>query len=143
MPVTAGTIAAPATEVAIWDAATAQKFCQRRIMEEAATTARPGMMTHRRLRVEVSIRPPIGVVINMPAILPIIIAVPIMPLAQPRSSRKTLMKGPMPDCMSAMKKFTPSRGQSRGAIFLLLSCWGGLSAISSPVPSAPDCATQR
>ncbi|MGY4367522.1 CBS-domain-containing membrane protein [Bradyrhizobium sp. LB1.3] len=43
------------------------------------------MTTHRRLLRLESMNPPIGVVTSMPATLPIVIAVPISPLAQPRS----------------------------------------------------------
>ena len=116
MPVTAGTIAAPAIEVAICEAATAQKFCHSRIMDEAATTATPGTMIQARLCRDVSMNPPAGVAMSMPAMLPMLIAVPIMPLAQPRSSRNTPTNGPMPDCMSAMKKFTASKGQRRALL---------------------------
>lgn len=49
----------------------------------------------------------------MPATLPIVLAVPISPVAQPRSWRKTPTNGPMPDCMSAMKKLSANRGQIR------------------------------
>ena len=49
MPVTAGTMAAPASEVAICDAVTAQKFCETRIRAEATTTATPGTITQARL----------------------------------------------------------------------------------------------
>ncbi len=119
MPVTAGTIAEPAIEVAICEAATAQKFCQIRMMEEATTTAMPGTMTHARLCDDVSMKPPTGVAISRPAILPIASAVPIIPLAQPRSSRKTPTNGPMPDCMSAMKKLTASNGHNRAGPFSL------------------------
>jgi hypothetical protein len=48
----------------------------------------------------------------MPATLPSVMAVPIKPLAQPCDCRKTPTNGPMPDCMSAMKKFNASSGQS-------------------------------
>src|SRR6516164_828447 len=81
MPVTAGTIAAPAIEVATCEAATAQKFCEARMMEEAATTAIPGTITQARLCRDVSMKPPTGVAISMPATLPMAMAVPIMPLA--------------------------------------------------------------
>ena len=60
--------------------------------------------------------PPIGVVTAMPATLPSVIAVPIKPLVQPCDCRKTPMNGPIPDCMSAMKKFKPSRGHRRAGI---------------------------
>src|SRR5207249_4665685 len=73
----------------------------------------PGMTTHSRLLRLASMKPPIGVVISMPATLPTVIAVPISPLAQPRSWRKTPTNGPMPDCMSAMKKLRANRGQIR------------------------------
>jgi hypothetical protein len=111
MPVTAGTIAALASDCATCEAVTAQKFCETRMMADAATTQMPGITTHIRLLRLSSMKPPIGVVISIPATLPIVIAVPISPLAQPRSCRKTLTKGPMPDCMSAMKKLSASRGQ--------------------------------
>jgi hypothetical protein len=41
-------------------------------------------------------------------------AVPINPLAQPRCWRNTPTNGPMPDCMSAMKKLSANSGQMRG-----------------------------
>ncbi|MGY2932449.1 glyoxylase-like metal-dependent hydrolase (beta-lactamase superfamily II) [Bradyrhizobium sp. GM6.1] len=113
MPVTAGTIAALASDCAICENVTAQKFCEIRMIAEASTTQMPGITTHMRLLRLASMKPPIGVVISMPATLPIVIAVPINPLAQPRSWRKTPTKGPMPDCMSAMKKLRANRGQIR------------------------------
>jgi hypothetical protein len=61
------------------------------------------------------------VVISMPATLPMLSAVPISPLVQPRSIRNTLRNGPIPDCMSAMKKFTASKGHRRAA-WLSWSC---------------------
>jgi hypothetical protein len=65
-----------------------------------------------------------GVVINIPAALPSVITVPIKPVAQPCDCRNTPTNGPIPDCMSAKKKFRPSKGQSRvdvadGAFLLL------------------------
>src|SRR3954464_2618176 len=113
MPVTAGTIAALASDCATWEKVTAQKFCEIRMIADASTTQMPGITTHIRLLRLASMKPPIGVVISMPATLPIVIAVPINPLAQPRSWRKTPTKGPMPDCMSAMKKLRANRGQIR------------------------------
>src|SRR3954451_7964238 len=113
MPVTAGTIAALASDCATCENVTAQKFCEIRMIADASTTQMPGITTHMRLLRLASMKPPIGVVISMPATLPIVIAVPINPLAQPRSWRKTPTKGPMPDCMSAMKKLRANRGQIR------------------------------
>src|SRR3954453_20338915 len=113
MPVTAGTIAALASDCATCENVTAQKFCEIRMNRDAGTPQSAGMTTHMRLLRLASMKPPIGVVISMPATLPIVIAVPINPLAQPRSWRKTPTKGPMPDCMSAMKKLRANRGQIR------------------------------
>jgi hypothetical protein len=113
MPVTAGTIAALATEVATCDAATAQKPCDSRMITEADTTAMPGTMTQARLLFVASMKPPIGVMTSMPATLPSVMADPIRPLAQPCDCRNTPTNGPIPDCMSAMKKFNASSGQSR------------------------------
>src|ERR1700760_3029127 len=48
----------------------------------------------------------------MPATPPTVITVPIIPLCQPCASRNTPRNGPMPDCMSAMKKFSASSGQT-------------------------------
>jgi hypothetical protein len=45
MPVTAGTIAAPAIAVAICEAATSQNACESRASAEATTVQMPGMMT--------------------------------------------------------------------------------------------------
>lgn len=45
MPVTAGTIAAPESAVATWEAATSQKLCDSRMIPEATTVQMPGMMT--------------------------------------------------------------------------------------------------
>ncbi|MEY9138313.1 hypothetical protein ABIE79_009840 [Bradyrhizobium diazoefficiens] len=106
MPVTAGTIAALASDCATCDNVTAQKLCEIRMIADASTTQMPGMTTHRRLLRLESMKPPIGVVTSMPATLPIVSAVPISPVAQPRSWRNTPTNGPMPDCMSAMKKLT-------------------------------------
>lgn len=103
---TAGTIAALASDWATWENVTAQKFCEIRMIADASTTQMPGMTTHSRLLRLESMKPPIGVVTSMPATLPIVMAVPINPLAQPRSWRNTPTNGPMPDCMSAMKKLT-------------------------------------
>src|SRR5258708_40267582 len=64
-------------------------------------------------------KPPIGVVISMPAMLPIVSAVPIRPLSQPRCARNTPTNGPMPDCISAIKKLTASKGQSVNVRLLL------------------------
>src|SRR4051794_34897116 len=113
MPVTAGTIAALASDCATCENVTAQKFCEIRMIADASTTQMPGITTHIRLLRLASMKPPIGVVTSMPATLPIVIAVPISPVAQPRSWRKTPTNGPMPDCMSAMKKLRAKRGQIR------------------------------
>ena len=48
MPVTAGTIAAPAIAVATCEPATAQKFCQSRMIEEAAKARQTLAITHDR-----------------------------------------------------------------------------------------------
>jgi len=80
------------------------------MIAEAATTALPGMMIQARLWLVASMKPPNGVVMAMPATLPIVSAVPIRPLAQPRPSRNTPTNGPIPDCISAIKKFRASRG---------------------------------
>lgn len=85
MPVTAGTIAALASDCATCENVTAQKFCDSRMIAEARTTQMPGMTTHIRLLRLESMKPPIGVVTSMPATLPTVSAVPISPLAQPRS----------------------------------------------------------
>jgi hypothetical protein len=45
IPLTAGPIAAPAIAVAIWETATNQKFCERRMTAEASTEQTPGMIT--------------------------------------------------------------------------------------------------
>src|SRR3954453_18348565 len=113
MPVTAGTIAALASDCATCENVTAQKFCEIRMIADASTTQMPGITTHIRLLRLASMKPPIGVGTSMPPTLPIVIAVPISPVAQPRSWRKTPTKGPMPDCMSAMKKLRANRGQIR------------------------------
>src|SRR4051794_37143712 len=113
MPVPAGTIAALASDCATWEKVTAQKFCEIRMIADASTTQMPGMTTQSRLLRLESMKPPIGVVTSMPATLPIVMAGPINPLAQPRSWRNTPTKGPMPDCISAMKKLTAKRGQRR------------------------------
>ena len=49
MPVTAGTIAALASDCATCENVTAQKFCEIRMIADASTTQMPGMTTHRRL----------------------------------------------------------------------------------------------
>ncbi|MDX3966929.1 MAG: hypothetical protein QHD01_10070 [Bradyrhizobium sp.] len=85
IPVTAGTIAALASDCAICENVTAQKFCEIRMIPDARTTQMPGMTTQSRLLRLASMKPPIGVVISMPATLPMVMAVPISPLAQPRS----------------------------------------------------------
>jgi hypothetical protein len=113
MPVTAGTMAAPAIAVAICEPATTQNSYESKISAEAATTQIPGTMTHARLKFVVSINPPIGIVMSIPATLPNVIAVPIRPLSHPRPSKNTPRNGPIPDCISAMKKFSASSGQSR------------------------------
>jgi hypothetical protein len=140
IPVTAGTIAAPAIEVAICEAATAQKSCHIKMMEEAATTATPGKMTHARFRCEASMSAPLAWSPFILAIFPIVIAVPIMPVAQPRSSKNTLTNGPIPDCMSAMKKLMASNGHRRNT---LLPCCRGRFSQSSGVPKrappSPSC----
>lgn len=74
-----------------------------------------------------------GVVINIPAALPSVITVPIKPVAQPCDCRNTPTNGPIPDCMSAIKKFRPSKGQSRvdvadGAFLLLALMARGILA---------------
>src|ERR1700742_4827421 len=47
----------------------------------------------------------------MPVMPPNVITLPIGPLAQPCASRNTPMKGPIPACMSAMKKLSASSGR--------------------------------
>ena len=60
----------------------------------------------RRLREVASTSAPAGAVISMPAMPPMVITEPISPLSQPWASRNTPRNGPMPACMSAMKKFS-------------------------------------
>jgi len=60
-----------------------------------------------------SMMAPTGIVMIMPAMLPSVMAVPIQPLCQPCASRNTPKNGPIPDCMSAMKKLRPSSGHRR------------------------------
>src|ERR1700722_14139176 len=106
MPMTAGPTAAPATAGATCDSATGQNDCEIRIIDDATTAASPETMTRRRLWRLPSTQAPAGAVIRTPAIEPIVITDPIEPFNQPCASRKTPTKGPMPDCMSAMKKLS-------------------------------------
>ncbi len=46
----------------------------------------------------------------MPAMPPMLITVPIRPLCQPWAIRNTPRNGPIPACMSAMKKFSARNG---------------------------------
>src|ERR1700722_16433280 len=122
MPDTAGPIAAPAIAVATCDIVPSQKFCEIRIRPDAVTVQIPGMITYSFLRLVASTNAPAGVVISMPATPPTVITVPINPLCQPCASRKTPRNGPMPACMSAMKKFSDSNGQRRFGAGLLEAC---------------------
>ena len=106
MPLTAGPTAAPAMAVATCESATGQKDCQIRMMAEAAIEKKPGITTNQRLCRLLSTQAPAGAVMITPAIDPMVITDPIQPLCQPCAKRKTPMNGPMPDCMSAMKKFS-------------------------------------
>lgn len=106
MPVTAGPIAAPAMAVAIWLAVTTTHDCDHRMRKDASTVQVPVMTTTQRFRLVWSMNAPAGTVINMPAMPPAVITVPIGPVVQPRCCRKTPRKGPIPACMSAMKKFS-------------------------------------
>jgi Acyl-CoA dehydrogenase, C-terminal domain len=63
------------------------------------------------LREVASTSAPAGAVIAMPAMPPMVITEPISPLFQPCARRKTPRNGPMPACMSAMKKFSASSGR--------------------------------
>src|ERR1700722_10048145 len=113
MPDTAGPIAAPAIAVATCDIVTSQKFCEIRIRPDAVTVQIPGMITQSFLCLVASTNAPAGVVISMPATPPTVITVPISPLCQPCASKKTPRNGPIPACMSAMKKLSDKSGQSR------------------------------
>jgi hypothetical protein len=111
MPDTAGPIAAPAIAVETCDSVTSQKLCESRTMPDAITVQMPGMMMQSFLCLRASTSAPAGVVIIMPATPPTVITVPISPLSQPCASRNTPRNGPMPACMSAMKKFSDSSGR--------------------------------
>src|ERR1700761_5832265 len=67
----------------------------------------------------------------MPATPPTVITVPIGPLVQPCASKNTPRNGPMPDCMSAMKKFSASNGQT------LLE-----ASLESPLGVSSDCSLE-
>jgi hypothetical protein len=47
----------------------------------------------------------------MPATPPMVITDPMRPLCQPCANRNTPKKGPIPACMSAIKKFNACKGQ--------------------------------
>jgi len=49
MPATVGTIGEPATELAICEIVTKQRFCKARINVDAATTLKPGTIIYTRL----------------------------------------------------------------------------------------------
>ena len=66
----------------------------------------PATITHARLRVVASMIAPAGAAAIIPAIPPSVLTAPITPVLQPRPSSKTPKKGPIPACISAMKKFT-------------------------------------
>src|ERR1700761_4978681 len=69
----------------------------------------------------------------MPATPPIVITEPIRPLCQPWARRNTPRNGPMPACMSAMKKFRDCKGQMPDSPRRLdPEC--GLCSIRSPRP---------
>ena len=116
MPVTAGTIAAPASEVAICDARHRPEILRDQDHgggddDRDAGHDHPGALVIAGVD-ESADRRRDGHAGNIADV----IAVPIKPLVQPCASRKTPMNGPMPDCMSAMKKFRPSRGHRRTGI---------------------------
>ena len=106
MPATAGPIAAPAIAVAIWLAVTTTPDCDQRIRKDASTVQMPVTITTSRFFSVWSMKAPAGAVISMPATPPAVITEPIAPGSQPRCCRKTPRKGPMPACMSAMKKLS-------------------------------------
>ncbi len=111
MPDTAGPIAAPAIAVATCESVTNQKLCESKTMPDAISVQMPGMMMQSFLCLVASTSAPAGVVISIPATPPTVITVPISPLSQPCANRNTPRNGPMPACMSAMKKFSDSSGR--------------------------------
>src|SRR5579863_4904797 len=114
IPVTAGPIAAPAIAVATCERAIGQKACEIRMAADARTVQIPGMTTSQRLLSDASTQAPAGVVINTPATPPTVMTEPIQPLCQPCASSHTPRNGPMPACMSAMKKLSACRERRPG-----------------------------
>ena len=104
MPATAGPIAAPAIAVATWLIVTTRPDCDSRIRNEAITVQMPVTITTSRFFLVWSMKAPAGAVMIIPATPPAVITVPIGPDVQPRCWRNTPRNGPIPACMSAMKK---------------------------------------
>jgi hypothetical protein len=82
--------------------------CETSTRPEAARLMRPATAIQPRLREVASTMAPHGPVAIMPATAPTLITVPIAPARQPCASKRTPRNGPMPACMSAMKKLSAS-----------------------------------
>src|ERR1700722_2558542 len=114
IPVTAGPIVAPAIAVATCERVTGQNACESRMVAEARTVQAPGITTNQRLLFDASTQAPAGVDIKTPATPPAVMTEPIQPLCQPWARSHTPRKGPIPACMSAMKKLSARRARRPG-----------------------------